>query len=462
MNKRRTSEGGAASEPSTELKAYGPVRVARGLHLSILAGPQAGEKVSLAGPKVILGRSLACDLRVNDPTASSFHVELSVDGNGVRVRDLGSRNGTLFQGARLDAAVIPSGSSLEVGSSIVRVDLDAPFETVSEELSSFGELVGESAVMRELFALLARLARTELSLLVEGPTGTGKELVARAVHAASAHAQGPLVVLDCTSIPRDLAESMLFGHERGAFTGATERRPGVFEAAGAGTVFIDEVGELPLELQPKLLRVLEQRTVTRVGDSKPIPIHARVVSATMRDLRARVNQKEFREDLYYRLAQSRVTMPALGERPEDVPLLVRHFLARIPASIEAARAISEEALAELTKKSYPGNVRELLNTVERAAMLASGGTILPADLAFERMLVGERARFGREMTSDGALPLFKEAKRTLVDEFERDYLAELMTRVGRNLSRASVLAGIERHHLRELLKKHGLWGNEEA
>lgn len=464
---------------ATEAKAYGPVRIAQGVRLTVMNGPQSGESVvlrlggSAAAQKAIVGRSQASDFRLADSTASSFHVELSVRDGAVHARDLNSRNGTVYAGARIEAALLPSGAILEIGSSMVRLDLDAPVETQSEELDSFGQLVGRSRGMREIFSLLARLARTELSILIEGPTGTGKELAARAVHDASAHARGPLVVLDCTSIPPQLAESVLFGHERGAFTGAIDRRPGVFEAAGSGTVFIDEIGELPMELQPKLLRVLEARQVQRIGSSQPIPVSARVLSATWRDLRARVNQKEFREDLYYRLAQTRVTLPSLAERPEDIPLLVQHFLARLSPSIEAARTVSEEALRELQKKIFPGNVRELLHTVERTAMLANGPVIMPSDLAFERILTGERSRAHASLSSrvaatpsfDGSgedLPLFKDAKRTLVDEFEREYLEQLVTRVGRNLSKASVLAGVERHHLRELLKKHGLRGNEEG
>jgi DNA-binding NtrC family response regulator len=325
--------------------------------------------------------------------------------------------------------------------------------------------------MRELFTLLERLAGTELALLLEGPTGSGKELAARAIHAESAHASGPFVVLDCTAIPVTLAESVLFGHERGAFTGANERRPGVFEAAGEGTVFLDEVGELPIDLQPKLLRALEQRQVVRVGSSQPIPVRARVLSATWRDLRARINQGTFREDLYYRLAQARVPLPALRERSEDVPLLVRHMLERLPNTGRSARSISPEALKELCQREYAGNVRELRHTVERAAMLAEGDTILPSDLAFERMLMGECRRSGSATTevadpgesmpppaAEGSLPMFKEAKRTAIEEFERDYLARLLSRAGNNLSRASALAGVERHHLRDLLRKRGLWG----
>ena len=450
----------------TVASAPTPARTtARGLSFEVIAGPDGGARGSIRSEKIVAGRSVAADLRLTDGTASSFHVELSPTPEGIFVRDLESLNGTVFHGARLRSALVPSGSTLQLGATLLRVDLDTPVEAQTEQLASFGALVGDSPAMREAFSLLARLAGTHLSLLIEGPTGTGKELAARAVHEHSAQAGAPFVVLDCTATPAALAESVLFGHERGAFTGATERRPGVFEAAGPGTVFLDEVGELPMALQPKLLRVLEQRQVSRVGSANPIPVAARIVSATWRDLRARINQKKFREDLYYRLAQARVAIPALSDRPEDIPTLVRHFLSRLPKSQQGARSISPEALQELTARDYPGNVRELLHTVERAAVLAAGDVILPSDLSFERMLMGEcsRAGSGPGMSDDAptqALPLFKEAKRTLIDEFERDYLARLIARADNNLSRASALAGIERHHLRDLLRKHGLWSTE--
>jgi DNA-binding NtrC family response regulator len=449
-----------------------PGQRVNGLRISVVGGPDAGLAIRADQPKTIIGRSPAAEVRLSDPTASSFHVELSASLDGVAIRDLESLNGTLHQGARIGSAVVPSGSTLQIGSSLVRVELDVPIVTTSHSRASFGDLCGASSTMRELFTLLERLAGTELALLIEGPTGSGKELAARAIHAASAHAAGPFMVLDCTAIPSTLAESVLFGHERGAFTGATERRPGVFEAAGDGTVFLDEVGELPIDLQPKLLRALEQRQVVRVGSSQPIPVRARVLSATWRDLRARINQGTFREDLYYRLAQARVPLPALRDRSEDIPLLVRHLLERLPETGRSARSISNEALKELCQRDYAGNVRELRHTVERAAMLAAGDTILPSDLAFERMLMGECRRSGSVTTevadpdesmlpppaADGSMPMFKEAKRTAIEEFERDYLARLLSRAGNNLSRASALAGVERHHLRDLLRKRGLWG----
>ena len=440
-----------------------PGPVAQGVRVEVIKGPDAGTKAQLARRVSVLGRSEAADFRLTDPTVSSFHVELSCAPYGVHVTDLESANGTLYAGARVERAVIPSGAMLNVGRTVIRIDVDVPFAPAASQLPAFGELRGGSIAMRELFSMLERLARTDLSILVEGPTGTGKELVARALHDESPRRGGPLVVLDCTAIPATLAESTLFGHERGAFTGANERRLGVFEAAEKGTIFLDEVGELPLELQPKLLRVLERREVVRVGSTKPHPVDVRVLGATWRDLRAMINQGKFREDLYYRLAQARVTLPALRERPDDIPLLVQHFLTnlrdRLPRDVQCARSIAPDALEELQRRDYAGNVRELKSTVERAAMTAAGDIVTPSDLAFERLLTGQRHHApSPSPTSAGGPDLgrFKEAKRTLIDEFERDYLQRLLARTGNNLSKASALAGVERHHLRDLFKKHGL------
>jgi len=439
------------------------------VRITVTAGPDVGASAVVSQRRVIIGRAQGADFRLTDPQVSAFHCEVSAVEHGMQVQDLNSRNGTTYSGARLDRAVIPPGRTLEVGESLLRLDSDQAFDTPIQDLPAFGELRGRSVYMRELFSALARLARTELSVLIEGATGTGKELAARAAHDASPRAAGPFVVLDCTAIPATLAESVLFGHERGAFTGASERRIGIFEAAEGGTVFIDEVGELPLELQPKLLRVLERREVVRVGSTSPRPINVRVICATWRDLRAMINQSKFREDLYYRIAQARVSLIPLRERPEDISLLVYHFLQKLPAHLPGARQISAEALEDLTRREYPGNVRELKSVVERAAMMAEDETITPADLAFERILVGERERAtgaGLQASvtipppppgaAPGPLTPFKEAKRTLIDEFERDYLQRLLARTNGNLSRAAAIAGIERHYLRDLFRKHGL------
>jgi DNA-binding NtrC family response regulator len=342
-----------------------------------------------------------------------------------------------------------------IGESAIRVDVASePAQAVRD---SFHALLGKSTAMRELFGLLERLAPTDLAVFIEGPTGSGKELVARALHDESTRAGRPFVVLDCASLPATLAESVLFGHSVGAFTGAVDARMGVFEAAEGGTVFLDEVGDLPLDLQPKLLRVLEQRQVTRLGENRPRPVSIRLLSATWRDLRRMVNQGLFRDDLYFRLAQARVVIPALADRREDVELLAMEFIRRLPRNAPCARSLSREALAALVARDYPGNVRELKNAVERAAYMCDGPVIRPQDLAFERLL--ERGREPVVEETDG-VPEFKGAKRTAVDDFEREYLARLMRKTNNNIAVAAALAGIERHYLRSLLKKHGLHSRE--
>ncbi len=439
-----------------------------GVRVTVTAGPEAGQTFRLQQRLAVVGRSPAAEVRLTDPTVSSFHFEIAAAPGGVQVVDLESANGTWYGGAKIERATVPNGAMLNVGRSIVRLDLDAPFAAPeATDVPAFGDMRGASRPMRELFSMLQRLSRTDLSVLIEGQTGTGKELVATALHENSRWAQGPLVVLDCTAIPGTLAESMLFGHEKGAFTGAVDRKIGIFEAAQGGTIFLDEIGELPIELQPKLLRVLERREVQRVGGTKPIPINVRVLCATWRDLRAMINQSKFREDLYFRLAQARLSVPALRERVEDIPVLVRHFLKRLPREAQAARSITDEAMEELARRDYPGNVRELKSTVERAAMTSAADVITSADLAFERMLTGQRlhaspsAGVGASIPPPGGeLARFKEAKRTLIDEFERDYLQRLLLKTGNNLSRAAQVAGVERHHLRDLFKKHGLRGDD--
>jgi DNA-binding NtrC family response regulator len=422
----------------------------------VVAGPSSG--AAAIGKKITLGRSRVADVAIADFTVSEFHLEIAAHEDGIEVRDLESWNGTFFEGARIQRAVVPRGATLSIGESAIRVDVATEEPAASPVRDSFRALLGRSTAMRELFALLERLAATDLAVFIEGPTGSGKELVARALHDDSARAAQPFVVLDCAALPANLAESVLFGHTTGAFTGAVEPRTGVFEAANGGTVFLDEVGDLPLDLQPKLLRVLENRQVTRLGENKPRSISVRVLSATWRDLRRMVNQGQFRDDLYYRLAQTRLVLPSLVDRREDIDLLVAEFLRRLPRDAVCARAISREALAELGKRDYPGNVRELKNIVERAAYMTDGQVIRPQDLAFERMLDRRREPRGDEVSEDDAG--FKGAKRTAVDDFEHDYLQRLMARTDGNIAMAAGRAGIERHYLRSLLKKHGLHTRE--
>jgi DNA-binding NtrC family response regulator len=318
----------------------------------------------------------------------------------------------------------------------------------------FGHLVGRSGSMRELFATLERIAPKDLGLLIQGDTGTGKEEIARAVHAASPRAGGPFVVIDATALPEALVESLLFGHEgqaSGASAAASEPRVGFFEAARGGTVFIDEVGELPSLLQSQFLRVLERREIIRVGGHTPLPIDVRVIAATNRDLRNAIDKGKFREDLYFRLAQVRVFVPPLRQRAEDIPLICAKLLGRSGSDA----MIDVEALEHLMSLPWPGNVRELNNVLLRASALAQDGVIRRQDVAGEGE--GFRGTEGERTALDLSGP-FSQAKDQAIARFERAYLALLMKRCQGNLSAASRQADIARHHLRDLLKKRGLYG----
>jgi DNA-binding NtrC family response regulator len=441
------------------------------LEWRVVSGVDAGIAGEVADGHAIVGRVDGVDIRLTDSTVSQFHLEVWATEGGIAVRDLGSHNGTLASGIFVRQASVPSGTELRLGDTVLEVRVGARCVVERSKATFFGGLVGASTPMRELYTLLERLARTNLAVLLEGETGSGKELAARAMHDAGPRANGPFLVVNCAAIPPALAESVLFGQEVGAVPGDGESRAGVFEAASGGTVFLDEVAELPRELQAKLLRAIDERVVTPIGASKPRPFDARVVSASWQSLRELVNRGTFREDLYFRLAQARVRMPSLRERPDDIKPLVQHLLSSIPWDVQAARAITSDALDSIAERSFPGNVRELKATVERVAMLAEGPTITVQDLAFERLIATDRSS-SRLLTAEDAtadargddvsspLEPFKEAKRTVIDEFEKGYLTRLLARAGTNISRAAALAGIERQSLRDLLKRHGLRGDD--
>jgi DNA-binding NtrC family response regulator len=432
--------------------------VPSGVRVDVVGGPSSG--IAAVGRKITIGRARVADVAIDDFTVSEFHLEIGPHEGGIEVRDLESWNGTFVDGVRVLRGVVPRGTVLSLGESAIRVDIADEPQPARPLRDSFRGILGKSTAMRELFALLERLAKTDLAVLVQGPTGSGKELVAQALHDDGPRAASSFTVLDCAALPPSLAESVLFGHVAGAFTGAVSERMGVFESARGGTVFLDEVGELPLDLQPKLLRVLEQRQVTRIGENRPRPVDVRVVSATWRDLRRMVNQGHFRDDLYFRLAQTRLELPSLVDRREDIELLVASFLRRLPRKVPCARSISREALSELAARDWPGNVRELKAAVERAAFMADGPTIRPQDLAFDRLLERSRETPPSDDSDGDEVPDFKGAKRTAVDDFERDYLVRLITKTNNNIALAASLAGIERHYLRALLKKHGLHTRE--
>ena len=434
--------------------------------LIVLGGAEAGGQLEIVSARVTIGRSRICDLVLTDSSVNGTHCEIVAKESGFLLRDLGSAQGTVVGDVRIREAWLEPGATLKLGRVLIRFEV-AP-GTIEIDLSrqeQYFELIGHSVRMREIFAVLEKVAAADLTVLIRGETGTGKELVARAIHRASKRVQRPLVVQDCSAIPANLIESTLFGHERGSFTGAAERRRGCFEHAHGGTLFLDEIGELDLGLQPKLLRVLETREVQRVGSARTVPVDVRVVAATNRDLRQMVNEGKFREDLYYRLSVVQVELPPLRERPEDIPALVRQFLeesSKLGNQPQPVRyTIARDAMMKLQGYPWPGNVRELKNTIERAVSLADGTELgmrdlLPASQKTPPVFLpgGTAEQFVETETP------FKDAKQKVVDAFEAQYLKALLDKHGDNISRSARAAGLTRYHLRELAKRYGLRGDK--
>jgi DNA-binding NtrC family response regulator len=351
-----------------------PVLQIREGRLVVESGPAAGRAATFDGSRLVIGSAPSCHLTLEDPAVSRMHAEVRLEGQTAVLHDLASSNGTFINGVRIRAAELDAEHRVQLGQTTLRFEVGDGSRSV--ELwprESFGELVGRSVVMRAVFSLLDRVARSEATVLVLGETGTGKDLVAAALHEASPRAAGPFVVVDCGAIPASLMEGELFGAARGAFTGASTDRPGALEQAHGGTLFLDEVGELPLELQPKLLRFLEHHRVKRLGDTRYREVDVRVVAATNQPLYRAVEQGTFREDLYYRLNVITVELPPLRERLEDIPLLVKRFVRRLLRRLPDQPVddlVSEPALGALTQHPWPGNVRELFNHVQRMVALA--------------------------------------------------------------------------------------------
>ena len=421
----------------------------RRVELQVVSGPDRGLRHSFDGRVRIGARPLA-ELVLKDPKVSGLHCEITADDE-IRVRDLGSKNGTFLGGFRVVEAVVPSGESLTVGNTRLRImPVADEVEVPLSESDQFHGLVGASAAMRALIARVERLAGVDSTVLVQGETGTGKERVAEALHLAGRRAQNPLVVVDCGAIAGTLIESELFGYERGAFTGALTRNAGAFERAHGGTVFLDEVGELPLDLQPKLLRAIESREVRRLGGERTTAFDARIIAATNRDLALEVGKGRFREDLYYRLAVVTIHVPALRERLDDVPLLAVHMLREM--GVDPAACLTAESLARLTAHDWPGNVRELRNTIERAVALMEpvsiddeGAAPPPADSA-------------RPGKIDLTVPL-RVGKQRLIDQYERLYVRAMLVATGGNVSEAARRAGMDRMTIHRIISRQGLRGD---
>ncbi|MBQ9395814.1 MAG: sigma 54-interacting transcriptional regulator [Proteobacteria bacterium] len=435
------------------------------------------------------------NLVIKDDTVSRYHAQIIQADESYVIRDLDSTNGTWVNQVRIKEAWLSPGCLLRFGESeFIFQPLDEEVAVIPSNEEKFGDIIGGNVKMREIYGILEKIAPTNATVVIEGETGTGKEVIAHTLHKMSQRAKKPFVVFDCGAVPESLIESELFGHEKGSFTGAIMTRQGLFELAQGGTIFLDELGELNLELQPKLLRVLEQREVRRVGAAKAIPVDVRVVAATNRKLEEEVRNNHFREDLFYRLSVVRIFLPPLRDRIDDLPLLVKHFLKNSSFNRDAnanlkLRSISREALSAMTNYTWPGNVRELLNVVERACSLADGDCIelgdLPEHVAKCAVLPPKETQTAPAAAtaaatvapatpttpqpetppSEPALDLpsidyenktFKEAKEEWLSSFEGVYIRKLLEKNNYNISQASRESDIDRKYFRKLMKKYGI------
>ena len=420
------------------------------VEIRVAEGPDKGRSCRLDPDGVRIGTAAGNALQLADRTVSRMHCEVRLVGDSLRLFDSDSTNGTYVNDVRVFSAELRAGSVVRVGETILSVTTTSR-ERRSVELSPrhrFAEVIGASTEMRRLFDVLEKISPTDTSVLIHGETGTGKELVARAIHDASPRAGGPFVVVDCGAIAESLIESELFGHVRGAFSGAVGDRRGLFEEAHKGTIFLDEIGELPPSLQPRLLRVIESLEVRRVGSNTPHKIDVRVVAATNRSLAKSVNEGSFREDLFYRLAVVELRIPPLRARREDIALLAEHFCRRYAGD---KATLPPDVLTSLMSRAWPGNVRELRNFIERSVSLgfSSPGPSSPAPRATASLPTGF------EELVPTHLPL-KDARAAWTEQFELLYVKALLAKTGNNVTRAAELAGINRRSLQRMIAYLGI------
>jgi DNA-binding NtrC family response regulator len=427
------------------------------------------------------------DVVLRDDTVSRYHAKIIQEDTGYVLVDLRSTNGTFINKVRVREAFLKPGCTVGVGQGLLRFNaLEEEVQIIPSQQPQCGSLIGGNARMREIYAILEKIAPTATTVVIEGETGTGKEVVAQTIHTLSPRAKGELVVFDCGAVPPNLIESELFGHEKGSFTGAMMTRQGLFELADGGTLFLDELGELPIDLQPKLLRALEQREVRRVGSSKPLKVDVRIIAATNRNLEEEVRAGRFRQDLFYRLSVVRLHLPALRERADDIPMLIQHFLKTGPYNRggdgnQRVKHVARDAMTALQNYPWPGNVRELVNVVERAISFCDGDTLSATDLPdyvrAAKPPSSSRPETRRGQTAPGAIAsagaslaappkppeemlaegvTFKDAKERWVAAFERDYILSLLRRHSGNISHAARDADIDRKYFRKLMKKYDI------
>jgi len=401
--------------------------------VTVVSGPDAGLQRESHSGVLTIGTAQGNTVILSDPTVSRHHCRIRGTDKGLSIEDLGSTNGTFAGSIELARGVLSGPGRLRVGNSELDVQLQGTESEAIGQTSSFGPFVGQSVAMRSLFAVLPKIAATDAAVLIEGETGTGKTLLAEAIHDASPRSSAGFVVVDCASMPATLMEGELFGSVRGAYTGARDRI-GLFESGSGGTVFLDEIGELAPELQSKLLRVLEKRVVRRLGENVDRPADVRLIAATNRALQTMVNNGDFRADLFYRLNTVSIEIAPLRERPDDIPLLIRHFYRSL--ADDSAPVTEDELIEELKRSSWPGNARQLRSAVEQA------------------LIFGTR-KIARATPRQNLS--FREAKANAVAEFERGYLTDLLERHGGNLTQAARDAMMDRTYLRSRLRKYGLY-----
>jgi len=420
------------------------------LTIRVVEGADRGVTLTLGrGPRLV-GTSPSCDLRLTDRQVSRRHARLEAEGQRVRVEDLDSTNQSFINAvAVLEGYAVPD-DLIRLGSTTLRVERDqaGPVEPIAVT-SGFGRLVGASPQMRRLYPLCERLATSTLPVIIEGETGTGKEILAESLHEQGPRAMGPFVVFDCTAVPPSLLEAELFGHERGAFTGATLTRAGVFEQAQGGTLLIDEIGDLDLALQPKLLRAIDRSEVRRIGSDRTIRVDVRLLCATRRDLDREVQRGRFRDDLFHRIAVARIELPPLRRRVGDVALLAGRFCRELGGN---EHAVFADLVTKWELYSWPGNVRELRNAVARWVALGEPGSHSERAPARggereEKASAGIQTDLDRVLAMD--LPLIQ-ARRRVVEEFERRYIERVLAQHGGHVARAAAASGIARRHFHRL------------
>ena len=424
--------------------------------LLVISGPLQGREFVLNRDTFTVGSGAHNDLTIADSTVSKRHCEIVVEQSGYLIRDLDSTNGTFVQGVRVSSAHLAPGSEIQLGKTrIVFCPLQDAADIPLSRNEAFGGMIGRSVPMRRIFYLAETYSPADVTVMITGETGTGKEILAEEIHNHATRRDKPFIVIDCAAISKELIESELFGHVKGAFTGANADRQGAFELADGGTVFLDEIGDLSPDLQPKLLRVLEKREIRRVGCNKVRKINVRIISATNRNLAHEVNEGRFREDLYYRLSVVHLELPPLRRRREDVPLLVKRFLTDLHGADALSQLTDFDRTMDILKRhEWPGNVRELRNLIELAFYSERRPVDLSAFLSLGNLRAGRKpsepeANFSTDKP-------FKDAKNDLIEEFEKTYLNDLLARNKQNISRSAREAGIERAYLQRLIRKYGM------